>query len=180
MRAFPKWPPPHTAQTYVGRFCDDALHACLGPDYEVLSVFVHTGDDLTRLHPAALASRLRERGPDSIRVRSSLQWGPNQPRASSPPPFHPTSRLPHPTSQFPHPTSHIPHLTSRTPHPAPHIPHPTSRILHAAPHNTGGRHRCALYFLWPTRFADGTPHQQMGMIPASPFFRCHCHIRHRD
>ena len=71
--ARPPHPPTHTAQTYVGRFCDEALHACLGPDYEVLSVFVHTGDDLTRLHPAALASRLRERGPDSIHVRPSLQ-----------------------------------------------------------------------------------------------------------
>ena len=32
-----------------------------------------------------------------------------------------------------------------------------------------GRHRCALYFLWPTLFQDGTP-QQMAMVHASGVF----------
>ena len=77
---------------YIGCFCDDALHACLGSDYEVLSVFVRSGEDLCRLQPSALAARL------------------------------------------------------------------------------SGRHKAALYFLWPTRFQDGTKLQQMGMVGAAPFF----------
>ena len=76
----------------IDRFCDDALHACLGPDYEVLSVFVRSGADLAKLQPGPLAARLR------------------------------------------------------------------------------GRHKAALYFLWPTRFLDGTPEQQMGMVAAAPLF----------
>eukprot|EP00966_Prymnesium_polylepis_P105315 2438935-Prymnesium_polylepis.1 len=79
------------SDTYIGSFCD-ALHACIGPDYEVLSVFVQSGEDLRRLQPSALAARL------------------------------------------------------------------------------SGRHRCALYFLWPTTFRDGTALQQMGMVPAPPYF----------
>ena len=33
-----------------------------------------------------------------------------------------------------------------------------------------GRHRCALYFLWPTLFQDGAPQQQMAMVHAGGVF----------
>ena len=77
---------------YIGAVCDETLHRRLGPNYEVLSVFVRSSDDLARLQYSDLAARLR------------------------------------------------------------------------------GRHKCGLYFLWPTRFRDGSPKQQVGMVNAPALF----------
>ena len=46
---------------HVSALCDGALYTRIGPDYEVLSIFVECAADLARVQPAALAASLRGR-----------------------------------------------------------------------------------------------------------------------
>jgi len=48
-----------TSSAYVSAFLDATVYPVLGPDYEVISVFVTSGFDLARLGPAALCPLLR-------------------------------------------------------------------------------------------------------------------------
>ena len=58
-----EWGPASATVTdkHVSALCDGALYTRIGPDYEVLSIFVECAADLARVQPAALAASLRGR-----------------------------------------------------------------------------------------------------------------------
>lgn len=50
-----------TSDAYVSAFIDGTVYDRLGPDYEVFSVFVTSGDDLAKLQPAAIVPSMTGR-----------------------------------------------------------------------------------------------------------------------
>ena len=50
-----------TSSAYVSAFIDSSVYPMLGPDYEVITVFVTSGADLAKLGPAAVCAMMRGR-----------------------------------------------------------------------------------------------------------------------
>ena len=50
-----------TSSAYISAFVDSTIYKVLGPDYEVISIFVTSGHDLARLGPAAVCPMMRGR-----------------------------------------------------------------------------------------------------------------------
>ena len=50
-----------TSSAYVSAFLDKTVYPTLGPDYEVISVFVTSGLDMARLGPATVCAMMRGR-----------------------------------------------------------------------------------------------------------------------
>jgi hypothetical protein len=49
------------SDTYISAFVDGTLYECLGPDYEVLSAYVQTTNDLMRLQPSTVLAQMHGR-----------------------------------------------------------------------------------------------------------------------